>query len=180
MPLTFDQIKWLENQEKIKKAIAAEEAKAKLEAELKKLKAAKSKAAADSAGGDAKVAKKVASAKVGLVKRGPQSAVYAPFFGSEAGKTEADGPMRQRELEECESIEAAFRKYNSPTEDQMRVLSARIRRTLITPQDRPECLSRFNVRTATDGLRTNPAPVECWRKLAKKKGGKGAKSKKNK
>ena len=56
-----------------------------------------------------------------------------------------------------------------------------LRRALVIPQDKPEAVSRENMRQSeVEGLMVNPAPEAFWRKVSYKTGGGGKKGKKGK
>lgn len=171
MPLTPEQIKWVEDQERIKRNIAEELEKQR--SELANAKAATKGKAAD------KPKPKAAKTKKLDVKSLPQPAAFPPNFDSTTNaEVEANGPMRRKEIEDCERIEAAFRKYHNLEDAEMSKLSEKLRRVLITPQDKPECLSLLQLRGPTDGLHKNPKPAETWRRFnPKKTKGKGKKKK---
>lgn len=162
MPLTAEQIKWVEEQDRIKKSLAEEK-------ERQRLEKANSKALAKGKNND-KAKSKPSKTKRLDDKSIPQPAKFSPVFDSiNVAEAEANGPMRRKEIEDCERIEVAFRKYHNLQDSAMTKLSEKLRRALITPQDKPECLSSFQLRGPTDGLRKNPNPSDTWRKFNPKK-----------
>ena len=171
MPLTPEQMKWVEEQERIKRTIAEE-----LEKQRMEISSAKATGKGKS---DNKPKPKPAKTKKTDLKSLPQLASFPPTFDSTTNvDVEANGPMRRKEIEDCERVEAAFRKYHNLQEAEMAALSEKLRRVLITPQDQPECLSLLQLRGPTDGLSKNPNPSETWRKFnPKKTKGKGTKKK---
>lgn len=175
MPLTLPQIKWLEDQEKTKKIVADELARLKAEAEKVKAQKAKAKSAepkkgdkkeskGDKSKKEAPAAKKT-NGSTKVKKQLPRIAAYIPVFDSDvASANDANGPMRVREIDECDRVEEAFRKLDR-SQSFMKDLSLKLRNILITPQDKPVCLAAFNMKGPMDGLRKNPAPEEKWRKF---------------
>jgi hypothetical protein len=167
MPLTIEQLKWIEEQEKLRK-LSVEAAESKGDANKGKA----MKTTAVSTGGKPKPSK---PADKKDSKQLPVIASFIPSFDTTASSqpSDANGPMRQKEILECERVEAAFKKFLGVDEASMEALSQKLRTVLITPQDRPECLSVFNMRGPTEGLRINPAAPDRWRKFAStKKNGK--------
>ena len=101
--------------------------------------------------------------------------VNFPDFEDDA-EGEAQGPMRMMQLLECARVMGSLNEFGM----QGAVKPETLRKALIIPQDKPEAVSRENMRQSEiEGLMMNPAPEMYWRKVTYKTAG-GKKGKKGK
>ena len=84
--------------------------------------------------------------------------------------------MRMMQLLECARVMGSLNEFGM----EGAVKPETLRRALIIPQDKPEAVSRENMRQSeVEGLMMNPAPEAYWRKVTYKTAG-GKKGKKGK
>jgi hypothetical protein len=177
-PLTMAHLKWIEDIEKLKRQVNDERVKVETDAAKLKAKAKPS--------GDAAKDKSKDKAKKPVAKKSKNDGKMSALSQLEnrletlrfSPPVEAAGPMRQQAVDECERIKEAFRKHLHEDEAEVTRLGDKIMRTLVKPQDRPDCVMSVMERNPLEGLRRNPNPPEFWRKFGggqtKKKGkGKG-------
>ena len=94
--------------------------------------------------------------------------VNFPDFEDDANG-EAQGPMRMMQLLECARVMGSMNEFGM----EGAVSAKTVEKALLIPQDKPESVSLENMRdSGIEGLMTNPAPKELWRKVAFAGGGK--------
>mgnify|MGYP003973316087 CR=1 FL=1 len=177
MPMTDEQDKWLDLQEKAREKAAAERLEALKEAMAGSKDKGKDKKDGKDKGGKGDKGDKGGKGK-GKGKEPPLEPVKIPCKYKSAGdfmkqhfpNFDAEGPLRTWQLLEVKQIMEQL--------EEGAVTEQTLVKALVIPQDRPESICLEGLKRPGEGLMVNPLPEEFWRKGLE--GGKGKKGKKGK